>query len=97
MEWLQALSYAQSPEAAGPDQGRGRPRNEGRPGGLTPREEEVVRLIAGGATSQEIARRLVLSQRSVEKYEERIRTKLALPNRASLAAWAATHLPAAEG
>ncbi|HYF80509.1 MAG TPA: LuxR C-terminal-related transcriptional regulator [Symbiobacteriaceae bacterium] len=91
---LQAIAYAQSPEPAESVRRRGRPRHEG---GLTPREEEVVRLIMAGATSQEIGRRLCLSQRTVEKYEERIRAKLALPNRASLAAWAAQHLTAGIG
>ena len=45
---------------------------------LTPREQEVCRLIRGGLTSKEIAAMLNLSPGTVQKYRELIRKKLGL-------------------
>jgi len=55
---------------------------------LSPREQEIVRLVAQGLTGREIAQRLHLSPRTVEKHEENIRLKLDAPNRAALVVWA---------
>lgn len=55
---------------------------------LTARELEIVQLLASGLKAREIGQRLFLSPRTVEKHEEKIRTKLDLPNRAALVAWA---------
>jgi non-specific serine/threonine protein kinase len=55
---------------------------------LTPRELEILRLAARGLTAREVGQKLYLSPRTVEKHEENIRTKLDLPNRAALVAWA---------
>lgn len=55
---------------------------------LTQRELEIVQLAASGLTAREIGARLYLSPRTVEKHEEKIRTKLDVPNRAALVAWA---------
>jgi len=43
---------------------------------LSPREQEVAELLAGGATNQDIARTLFLSPRTVEKHVARVLTKL---------------------
>lgn len=56
--------------------------------GLTERETEVVRMIALGHTSAEIARRLHLSRRTVETHRARIHSKLGLRTRAELVQFA---------
>jgi len=56
--------------------------------GLSPRETEVVRLIALGHTSAEIALMLHLSRRTVETQRARIYSKLGLTNRAGLVQFA---------
>ncbi|GAA4124923.1 hypothetical protein GCM10022215_32940 [Nocardioides fonticola] len=55
---------------------------------LSPRESEVLALVAEGATNREIAGRLFLSHRTVDRHVSNILTKLALPSRAAAAAWA---------
>jgi two-component system response regulator NreC len=52
--------------------------------GLSRRETEVLRLIALGNSSAEIARELHLSARTVETHRARIRRKLGLATRAEL-------------
>jgi two-component system response regulator NreC len=59
--------------------------------GLTARERDVVRLVALGHTSREIADRLVLSVRTVETHRARIQRRLALSSRAELVRWALEH------
>ena len=46
---------------------------------LTPREREVLGLMAEGRTNGAIARQLVVSDRAVEKHVANIFTKLDLP------------------
>jgi two-component system, NarL family, response regulator NreC len=58
------------------------------PDRLTARETEVLRLIALGHTSVEIARALQLSPRTVETHRARIHKKLALATRAELVRYA---------
>jgi DNA-binding CsgD family transcriptional regulator len=53
---------------------------------LTPREEEVLALVARGFTSTQIARRLGNAARTVDKHVEHIMAKLGTPSRASAAA-----------
>ena len=55
---------------------------------LTPREIEVVRLVALGLTSAEIAVKLRLSRRTVETHRARIFDKLGLSTRAELVRFA---------
>ena len=50
---------------------------------LTPREREVLELMAGGASNQGIAEKLVITVRAVEKYVSSIFTKLGLPSTGS--------------
>ena len=55
---------------------------------LTPREQEVMRLIARGFTYREVARELVLSVKTVETHVSAVLRKLQLSNRHELARWA---------
>ena len=56
---------------------------------LTPRELEVLRLVAQGLSDAEIAERLVLSPHTVHRHMANIRAKLRLPSRAAAVAYAA--------
>jgi two-component system response regulator NreC len=58
---------------------------------LTPREREVLRLIALGHTSVEIANKLGLSPRTIETHRARIHRKLHLDTRAQLVRYAMQH------
>lgn len=55
---------------------------------LTEREREVLRLIADGATSKEIADRLVISANTVDRHRSNIMAKLDLHNKAELIRYA---------
>ena len=53
---------------------------------LTPREREVVALIAGGMSAKGIGRQMNLSPRTVERHIETSRCKLRAANQAQLVA-----------
>jgi DNA-binding NarL/FixJ family response regulator len=52
--------------------------------GLAPREIETLRWIASGLTHGQIAKRMGLSQATVNTYAKRIRAKLNVNNKADL-------------
>jgi DNA-binding NarL/FixJ family response regulator len=58
---------------------------------LTGRETEVLRLVAKGRTTRQIADRLVLSPRTVENHVQSTLRKLHLHNRVALARYAIEH------
>ena len=60
-------------------------------GGLTPREVEVLRLVAAGGTNREIALDLVLSEKTVARHLSNIYTKLGIGSRAAATAYAYDH------
>jgi DNA-binding CsgD family transcriptional regulator len=53
---------------------------------LSPREEEIARLIAAGASNLDIAEQLFLSRKTVERHVSNIFVKRGVKNRAQLAA-----------
>ena len=55
---------------------------------LTERESEVVKLIAEGHSSKEIARELVISVKTVERHRSNILTKLGMRDRTELTRYA---------
>lgn len=80
--------------AAGHDRpgGAGAPgRPADRPGGLTPRETEVLRLAARGLTTKEIADRLVISAKTADHHIQHVYTKIGVSTRAAAALWAMQH------
>jgi len=58
------------------------------PDGLTARELEVLRLIAEGATNQEIAKALFVSQKTVHNHVSNLLAKTGCANRAEAASYA---------
>jgi DNA-binding CsgD family transcriptional regulator len=60
------------------------------PAGLTHREVEVLRLVAAGKTSVEIASELILSRRTVERHISNIYSKTNSHNRSEVTAFAFT-------
>jgi DNA-binding NarL/FixJ family response regulator len=57
-------------------------------GSLTPREREVLTLVAGGASNRQIARTLVVSERTARTHVSAILAKLGLVSRTQAALWA---------
>jgi DNA-binding CsgD family transcriptional regulator len=64
------------PDVAGPD-------------ALTPREREVVALLAGGLSNAELAARLYISPKTAAVHVSNILAKLGMTSRAEIAAFAA--------
>ena len=60
-------------------------------GDLTPREVEVLRLVATGATNREIADTLVISDKTVARHVANMFTKLKVSTRAAATAYAYEH------
>ncbi|WP_051415827.1 response regulator transcription factor [Nocardiopsis sp. CNT312] len=71
---LSAAEVPAEPEPAAPE--------------LTPRETEVLRLVAKGLAYKQIARRLEISHRTVQNHVQNTFTKLQLHNRVELARYA---------
>ena len=68
------------------DAGAARP-----PGGLTPREAELLGLLAQGLANKEIASRLFISVPTVERHVANIYDKIGCRGRAAATAWALKH------
>ncbi|WP_439379819.1 HD domain-containing phosphohydrolase [Amycolatopsis lexingtonensis] len=61
------------------------------PAGLTAREAEVLRLIAGGGSNREIARTLSISEKTVRNHVEHIYAKAGVTNRTGAGLFALEH------
>ena len=64
---------------------------QARPGGLSRREIEVLRLVADGRTAGEIATQLFISSRTAEHHIQNIYTKIGVSSRAAATRWAVQH------
>jgi DNA-binding NarL/FixJ family response regulator len=58
---------------------------------LSPREEEITKLVAESHSSEEIARLLNISRKTVERHRENILAKLGMRDRVQLTRWAIRH------
>lgn len=63
----------------------------GRQGGLSPREVEILRLVAAGNTNRAIAADLSISERTVDRHVSNIFTKIDVSTRAAATAYAYEH------
>ena len=61
--------------------------------GLSPRETEVLRLVAQGLANKQIARALGITERTVKAHLGRVFRELGVLDRTSAALWARDHLP----
>jgi DNA-binding NarL/FixJ family response regulator len=59
--------------------------------GLSPREIEVLGLVADGRTNRDIAAELVISERTVDRHVSNIFTKLGVSSRSAATAYAYEH------
>ena len=62
-----------------------------RPGGLTEREVEVLRLVATGSSNQQVADSLTISGKTVSRHLANIFTKIGVSTRTAAAAWGREH------
>jgi DNA-binding NarL/FixJ family response regulator len=58
---------------------------------LSPREQEVTKLVAESHTTEEIAQLLIISPKTVERHRENILAKLGMRDRVELTRWAIRH------
>jgi DNA-binding NarL/FixJ family response regulator len=65
----------------------------GAPGDLSAREYQVASLITRGHSNRQIARELVISERTVDSHVSNILRKLSLGSRAQIAAWVVRRQP----
>jgi DNA-binding NarL/FixJ family response regulator len=56
--------------------------------GLTPRETEVIKLVAEGFSNRQIAKELVISEKTVQRHRANIMEKLGLHDRVGLTRYA---------
>lgn len=71
---------------------------DSRPGGLiSPREVEVLELVAEGLANKQIARRLGISERTVKAHLGRVFRQIGVADRTSAALWARDHLHKSAG
>ncbi|MFQ6170707.1 LuxR C-terminal-related transcriptional regulator [Oryzobacter sp. R7] len=61
------------------------------PGGLTEREVEVLRRVARGASNRDVARELVISEKTVSRHLANVYAKAGVSSRTAAAAWAREH------
>jgi DNA-binding CsgD family transcriptional regulator len=84
------IQLGAAPDLAGVDALLGRAIAE-RPGGLSLREVEILRLVANGKTNRSIGAELGISERTVDRHVSNIFAKLDVSSRASATAYAYEH------
>jgi DNA-binding NarL/FixJ family response regulator len=62
-----------------------------RPGGLSDREVEVLRLVVEGCSNPEVGRRLGISRRTAEHHVQHIYDKIGVSSRAAAVLFAVEH------
>jgi DNA-binding CsgD family transcriptional regulator len=65
--------------------------SSGHPHGLTPRQLQVLRLVAAGKTNKAIAAELFLSEKTIDRHVSNIFDKLDVPSRTAATAYAYEH------
>ena len=73
------------------DQKRAVRRRELRPGGLSAREVEVLRLVSRACSNREIAEQLHISRRTAEHHVQHVYTKIGVSSRSAAALFAMEH------
>jgi DNA-binding CsgD family transcriptional regulator len=67
------------------------PGTDALPGGLSPREAEVLRLVAAGKSNREIAAELVISEHTVARHLQNMFVKMGVSSRSAATAFAFEH------
>lgn len=80
-----------SPRAAAALLPQNRPQQDATAASLTPREREVLALVATGLPNKSIARRLGISEKTVKAHLTRVFTVVGVADRTSAALWAQRH------
>jgi DNA-binding NarL/FixJ family response regulator len=92
---LDAAGSAFRKLGAAPDLARVEALSHARPNqsasGLTPREVQVLQLVASGKTNRAIATNLVLSEKTVARHVSNIFTKLGISSRSAATAYVYEH------
>jgi DNA-binding NarL/FixJ family response regulator len=61
---------------------------QGPSGGLTPREIDILRRVAGGATNKQVAEQVCISEKTIGRHLANIYAKLEVSSRTAAVAWA---------
>jgi predicted ATPase/DNA-binding CsgD family transcriptional regulator len=85
----EAIDYALQPQPAPQEQPA--PSKSSYPAGLSPREAEVLKLVASGLTNAQIARELFISPRTVERHLNSVYRKAGVDSRVAAARFASEH------
>ena len=91
MDLIETAHYAREQIQLARAQLATRATRPGHPDGLSRREVEVLRLLAEGLTTREMADRLYISPKTADHHIQHIYTKIGVSNRASAALWAVQH------
>jgi predicted ATPase/class 3 adenylate cyclase/DNA-binding CsgD family transcriptional regulator len=91
MDLTETAHYAQDQIQLARAQLATRATRPGVAGGLSRREVEVLRLVAVGLTTREIAEKLFISAKTADHHIQHVYTKIGVSNRAAAALWAVQH------
>jgi DNA-binding NarL/FixJ family response regulator len=88
----EAIEYAIAPETpSATSQAPEGPSASGPPAGLTKREVEVLTLVATGLTNAQVAERLFLSPRTVQRHLNSVYHKIGVSSRTAATRFALEH------